>query len=149
MLHHILNYAPRPKLAPSGRHTALHQIAGPATILIPKLRTECEGTLSMMLHLLTLGAAQKRTVMQRRDIEGVIKGVLPTTSRTSVTLTGVAAERAQIVLKTAIDYCRANDAPLSEVHLPSHLIANVRPRFDDLTFADSGADDVFRLVFQP
>jgi hypothetical protein len=86
--------------------------------------------------------------MQRRDIEGVIKGVLPTTSRTSVTLTGVAAERAQTVLKTAIDYCRANDAPLAEVHLPSHLI-NVTSGFGDVTLADSGADDVFRLVFQP
>jgi hypothetical protein len=87
--------------------------------------------------------------MQKRDVEGVIRGVLPTTSRTSVTLTGIAEERAAGVLQAAVDYCRSTEAPLTEIHLPARLQADLASRFGELIFADSGADDVYRLVFQP
>ncbi|MDH7798189.1 MULTISPECIES: hypothetical protein [unclassified Beijerinckia] len=85
------------------------------------------------------------------EFEQMLHAVLPSTGKTSLTLTEVPRHEGELLVlleKAVLSGARSN-TPLTEIHLPKDAYPAMEAEFGDIPVMDSGHADVIRLFFEP
>ncbi|HEV2574387.1 hypothetical protein [Methylocella sp. CPCC 101449] len=85
------------------------------------------------------------------EFEQMLHAVLPSTGKTSLTLTEVPRHEGELLVlleKAVLSGERAN-TPLTEIHLSKEFYPDMDGEFGDIPVVDSGDADIIRLFFEP
>jgi hypothetical protein len=89
--------------------------------------------------------------MLTAEFERMLQAILPSASRTSLTLTEIPEQEGDLarLLDRAIVYGDWQRTDLTEIHVPMDQFPEMGPSFRHVPVEDSGRADVMRLVFEP